>query len=147
MTDQSARQPNDWTKWSSDVSERLATLSERLRRLQDIVYGPTQDYKDGKPPAIVRIIQSVVLDLANERRFMRDAGIWSAERLYGPGSTVTKDGCAWVAQTENQGVKPGESDFWRLIQKSVDVELRKEVRSIVRDEVRRQLVEKRGSDR
>jgi chitodextrinase len=78
-----------------------------------------------------------VLNLANERRFMRDVGIWSAERLYGPGATVTKDGCAWTAQVETKGVKPGTSSDWRLLQKSVDVELRKEIRNLVRDELRR----------
>jgi hypothetical protein len=145
MTDQSARQPYSWEQWNKDVNAKIARLQKQVALLQDSYYGSIEDHKAGKPPAIIRLILNTALGLANERRFMHDTGIWSAERLYGPGSTVTKDGCAWVAQSENQGVEPGKSDSWRLIQKSVDVELRKEIRSVVRDEIRRQRVEKRGS--
>jgi hypothetical protein len=144
---ESARQPYSWAEWNKDVNAKIARLQKKVDLLENSYYGSIEDHNAGKPPAIVRLILNTVLNLANERKFMRDVGIWSAECLYGPGSTVTSAGCLWICQTQNTGMKPGESSVWRLAQKSVDVELKKEIRSMIRDEIRRQCVEKRESAR
>jgi hypothetical protein len=86
----------------------------------------------------------VQLPTVNELRpgapALRYAGVWSPEKSYGAGSLVTKDGAAWVATNAMAaGVKPGDgATAWRLAIKSDTSQLR----SLVKDEVRRQLGER-----
>jgi hypothetical protein len=67
-------------------------------------------------------------------------GLWNVKHLYGPGAMVTKDGACWIAMSAMAaGVKPGDGPTgWRLAVKSDTAS----VRSIVKDEVRRQLRER-----
>jgi hypothetical protein len=67
-------------------------------------------------------------------------GLWNAKHLYGPGAMVTYNGGGWIAVSAMAaGVKPGNGPTgWRLAIKSDTAS----VRSIVRDEVRRQLQER-----
>jgi hypothetical protein len=67
-------------------------------------------------------------------------GLWNAKHLYGPGALVTYNGAGWIAMwAMGAGVKPGNGETgWRLAIKSDTSALR----SIVKDEVRKQLKER-----
>jgi hypothetical protein len=66
-------------------------------------------------------------------------GLWNSKHLYGPGAMVTYNGAGWIAMSAmGAGVRPGAGETgWRLAVKSDTAS----VRSIVRDEVRKQLRE------
>jgi hypothetical protein len=67
-------------------------------------------------------------------------GLWNSKNLYGPGAMVTYNGGGWVAMSAmGAGVRPGDGETaWRLAIKSDTAS----VRSIVKDEVRKQLRER-----
>jgi hypothetical protein len=69
-------------------------------------------------------------------------GLWNATTRYAPGAMVTKDGAAWIAMSAMAaGTKPGDGPTgWRLAVKSDTASLR----TVVRDEVMRQLRERAG---
>jgi hypothetical protein len=69
-------------------------------------------------------------------------GLWNAKHLYGPGALVTYNGAGWIAMSAmGAGVRPGAGETgWRLAIKSDTSALR----SIVKDEVRKQLRERAG---
>jgi hypothetical protein len=71
---------------------------------------------------------------------VRYCGLWNAKNLYGPGDLVTFSGGGWVATSAmGAGVRPGDGETgWRLAVKS-DTSM---LRTIVRDEVRKQLKER-----
>jgi predicted ribonuclease toxin of YeeF-YezG toxin-antitoxin module len=88
---------------------------------------------------IIKLIQDVASELFNERKVLRDAGIWTSEKLYGPGAAATHAGGLWIAQQESRGVMPGDGVCWRLSQKTEVAELRALVRDAVATEVRKQM--------
>jgi hypothetical protein len=69
-------------------------------------------------------------------------GLWNTKHLYGPGAMVTYNGAGWIAMSAMAaGVRPGAGETgWRLAVKSDTASLR----TVVRDEVRRQLRERAG---
>jgi hypothetical protein len=75
-----------------------------------------------------------------DRPVLRYAGLWNTAKSYGPGDLVTCNGAGWIAMSAMAaGVKPGDGPTgWRLAVKSDTAS----VRSIVRDEVRKQLRER-----
>jgi hypothetical protein len=70
------------------------------------------------------------------------AGLWNSKHLYGPGALVTYNGAGWIAMSAiAAGTKPGDGPTgWRLAVKSDTSALR----SIVKDEVKKQLRERAG---
>jgi hypothetical protein len=41
-------------------------------------------------------------------------GIWAADTKYKSGNAVTHDGSMWIATADTQGVRPGDTAFWKL---------------------------------
>jgi hypothetical protein len=116
----------------------IERLLKRIETLEAIIYGDVEDFKRTNQPAIVRVIRSEASQLLRDAKVLRDVGVWSSDKLYGPGAMTTYQGVAWVAQIESRAQQPGTGAAWRLAAKSVDVELRKQIRSVVRDEMRKQ---------
>jgi hypothetical protein len=115
----------------------LEGLCARLALLETAIYGPVQDFKKTGEPAIVRVIRGVASQVLREEKALRDTGTWDREKLYGPGAMTTYDGAIWVCQIEAKAQQPGTGAAWRLAHKAVDVALRKEIKAMVRDELRR----------
>jgi hypothetical protein len=123
-------------------AKRIAELERRLNKLTTAwnsfarCLDPDKDDPDGET-VLFKAIRGVFLQEMHERRVMRDAGVWDPARRYGSGAAVTHTGQIWVCQVENQGVSPGDGVAWRLMHKSPVADLRHEIRSIVREEIRK----------
>jgi hypothetical protein len=126
----------DWVRWSQTIVDRIADLQRQVRDLQaqaKVTRKLFLEYSEvDNRPKVIRLIESVCLKLLQERRVMRDTGVWSDATFYGPGATVSHNGAAWVAQIENKGLRPGAGNTgWRLAVKSDTSGLRR----LVRDEL------------
>jgi hypothetical protein len=144
--EQRAEQQRAEDRVENSNARRLAALEQRLARVAKIVdaldqmvfVGPkAKGYSSKeKGPFIERVVEAVVDRIANERRFLRDTGIWDSEKRYGPGAAATFDGALWTCLQENRGVRPGDGVAWRLVHKSDVTELRLLVRDLVREQLR-----------
>jgi hypothetical protein len=141
----SPRQGYSWEDWNRAVNRQLAQLQKDNKQLKNdvnlllyLLLGDLDKKVEGQEPLqprIIYLIENVCWDLMHEKKVMRDFGVWDDERRYGPGATVTFRGAAWVCQTENKGVKPGDGSCWRLAVKS-DFSI---VKQTVRQEIEAQL--------
>jgi hypothetical protein len=128
--------------------KKIAALERKIGRLTAIVneldklifLGPNGDKgrKNDPEPFILRVIKGVAWELLLEKKVMRDAGIWDADKNYATGAAVTHDGVLWTCQQEHKGQRPGDGVCWRLIHKSDIAELKSMVRATVRDELHKQ---------
>jgi hypothetical protein len=55
-----------------------------------------------------------------EQSTLRDGGIFSVGKAYGPGTVVTHSGSLWVAKCDTAGVRPGTGSNWRMMLKRGD---------------------------
>jgi hypothetical protein len=120
-------------------AREIVKLRKQLRSMTAVIDALTGRDGPGEEMRIIELIQGVALELFNERKVLRDAGIWTSEKLYNPGAAVTHAGALWIAQQENKSVQPGDGCCWRLSQKTEVAELRALVRDAVATELRKQL--------
>ena len=143
MDNPTPRQAYSWDDWSRDTNKHIRDAQKRLATLENIIFGDlNKTLAEGGTPRIITLIENVCRQMLADRKVMRDAGVWDVERQYEPGAAVTYDGAVWACQVQNKGAKPGDGVMWRLMHKTADVQLLKQIRTVVRDEVRKQLVEK-----
>ena len=72
---------------------------------------------EGIRTAISSLVARIAALEKDARNALRDAGIWSEQKTYMPGDTVTHDGSSWVAQLVSKAERPGASNAWRLFTK------------------------------
>jgi hypothetical protein len=51
---------------------------------------------------------------------LKNGGTWKAATEFEPGDVTTYKGAAWVCQEPNSNVRPGTSNCWRLLHKTID---------------------------
>ena len=118
----------NWAAWSQTVVDRIRALQRKVNQLEtdNKIYRMLFEHNDGdEEPRLIRVIQNTALELVHQRQIMTYCGTWNAERLYDPGATVSCNGAAWVCQTENTGVRPGDGVCWKLAIKSESSAVRK----------------------
>jgi hypothetical protein len=113
-----------------DGLQRVATLERELAALKPKV-GLTDDLAAALAEVIPQIVDDRIGRALQQQAFVRDVGVWTAERGYSPGELVSHKGAAWICQTKSTGARPGENSCWRLAVKSDLSELKRSVREEV----------------